>query len=46
MGYNVQVYLGAGSGLGFSYLFGNKVFAAEGGHVRFPVENEFELEFF
>lgn len=45
MGYNVQIYLGAGSGLGFSYLFSDKVFAAEGGHVRFSIENEFELEF-
>lgn len=45
-GERTSVYLGAGTGLGFGYLYKTTVFSSEGGHIRFAPESPFELEFF
>ncbi|CAL6042254.1 Glucokinase [Hexamita inflata] len=39
------LYIGAGTGLGVGFLFKDNVFPSEGGHTRFPAENEFEKKF-
>ena len=46
VGERTSVYLGAGTGLGFGYLYNKTVFSSEGGHLRFAPESPFELEFF